>query len=247
MQAKIQLSIVLLLIAVNVMSQHRQQAIPGQIETCINRFQLRSSDKNGNGWAHYYIPKGMGDTLTVKMSCVYVGRQTHAPHVHNEDEAFYIIRGPVNFHINGEERILHTGDFVYTPGKSSHNIQRVNETDTIKYLVIKRETVKDVDTPRSTGKANYTMDDCCHYPANDSAWADRKNAASVKLLDKAFADGFQIVMERVTNRKKVFQNANPRNAGQTAIYVLSGEADVTLDGQRARLYADNTFYCPKQS
>jgi quercetin dioxygenase-like cupin family protein len=235
----------ILLSAPGAKAQKRQYAVPGDIETYIDRFELRASDKNANGWAHYYIPREMGDTLTVKMSCVYTGRQTHAPHVHNEDESFYIVRGPVNFHINGEERILRTGDFVYTPSGSSHNIQRTNEQDTIKYLVIKRETVGHVDRPHPVSKPDYTFDDCTVLPS--SAWtADATNNAQLTLLDKHFADGFQVVMTRATQNGRVFRNDNPL-PGQVAIYVLSGNATVTLDGHRSQIGVDNTFYCPKNA
>ncbi|MDR1919780.1 MAG: cupin domain-containing protein [Tannerellaceae bacterium] len=230
-----------------VLNSQNKQVVPGQVESYIDRFELRPSDKNANGWAHYYIPKGMGDTLTVKMSCVYIGTQTHAPHTHKEDEAFYIVRGPVNFHINGVERVLNTGDFVYTPSGSSHNIQRVNETDTIKYLVLKRETLKAVDQPYRVAKPDYVMDDCCTYPARHPQWTDPRREASLVLLDKNFAAGFQVVMHRVTKNSRVFQNEKPRQPGQLALYILEGEADISLDGQIAQLTADNTLYCPRNS
>jgi quercetin dioxygenase-like cupin family protein len=236
----------LLLSAITLTAQNKQQAVPGNIESCINRFELRPTDKNGNGWAHYYIPASMGDTLTVKMSCVYIGKQTHTPHTHNEDEAFYIIKGPVNFHINGNERILNTGDFVYTPSGSYHNIQRVNETDTIKYLVLKRETTGHVDKPHPVSKPGYTFDDCAYYTAQHPGWAKGKEASQL-LLDKHFADGFQVVLSRVTNDSKVFPDRKHRKGGQVALYIINGEASLTLDGQQARIETDNTLYCPKGS
>jgi len=236
----------LICLSLEVVSQEIVRTVPGNIESYIDRFEENRVGRNRNGWAHYYIPKGMGDTLTVKMSCVYEGTQTHAPHTHNEDEAFYIVRGPVNFHINGEERIFNAGDFIYTPSGSSHNIQRVNN-DTIKYLVIKRETVKPVDTPHKVGKLNYTMDDCCYLLSEDPAWSQSKNNSRIVAIDKDFADGFQIVMERVLDNDKVFSNENLLSSGQTAIYIIGGKAEVTLNGQKADLSADNTFYCPKNA
>ncbi|MDR1407097.1 MAG: cupin domain-containing protein [Tannerella sp.] len=240
-------SIGILLLSLHAKAQNRQYAVPGNIESYIDRFELRTSDMNGNGWAHYYIPRGMGDTLTVKMSCVYLGKQTHAPHVHHEDESFYVVRGPVNFHINGEERIFNTGDFVYTPSGSSHNIQRVSEQDTIKYLVIKRETAGHVDKPHPVGKPDYTFDDCITYPSKHTEWTGAGNDAQLVLLDRHFADGFHIVMTRVTDSDKVFPHADSRRPGQAALYILSGRATVTLDGQSSSIGADNTFYCPKNA
>ena len=236
----------LLIVSVNVIAQEIRRAVPGEIETYIDRFSIGRVSKNQNGWAHYYIPKGMGDTLTVKMSCVFICKQTHAPHTHHEDEAFFVIKGPVIFHINGEERIMKTGDFAYTPSGTYHNIQRTNETDTVKYLVMKRETVRAVEKPYITGRA-YTLDDCYFFLTNHPEWNRNKEAASITLLDKKFAAGLHIVIERVTNNNKVFQRQNPDDQRQIAIYVMQGEAEVTLNGQRAKIGADNTFFCPKKS
>lgn len=233
-------------ICLPIFAQEKQRAVPGNIESFIDRFEENRVSKNKNGWAHYYIPKGMADTLTVKMSCVYDGTQTHPPHVHHEDEAFYIVQGPVNFHINGEEQILNTGDFIYTPSGSSHNIQRVNN-DTIKYLVIKRETLKAVSQPYRVGKKEYTYSDCCSYLSKDPRWT-QKGEARIVALDKTFADGFEIILERILDNKKVVSNKqSPQKGKQTALYILSGEAEVTLDRDKATLYTDNTFYCPKTS
>lgn len=226
-------------------AQQVQRPVPGNIETYIHRFDIDRVDKNNNGWANYYIPRGMGDTLTVKMSCVFKGTATHAPHSHNEDEAFYIVKGPVNFHINGEERILNTGDFVYTPSGSSHNIQRVGN-DTILYLVLKRETLRAVDKPHSVGKPGYTMADCCYYPAYDPVWV-KGGDVQITLLDKAFADGYQVRLNRVTDDRLLLRDTDLSQSGQVALYLLQGKAMASVNGMEVQLQADNTLYCPKTS
>jgi mannose-6-phosphate isomerase-like protein (cupin superfamily) len=228
------------------LAQEVRRAVPGEIETFIDRFNIERVSKNQNGWAHYYIPRDMSDTLTVKMSCVYIGKQTHAPHTHNEDECFYVVKGPVRFHINGEERVMNTGDFAYTPSGTHHNIQRTNEVDTIKYLVMKRETLRAVDKPYITGRP-YTLDDCYTFPANNPEWIRSGEPASICLLDKNFAAGFNVLMERVTDNATIFGRQKLNEQGQVAIYIIEGEAEVMLDGQRAQISADNTFYCPKKS
>ena len=240
MQTKLYFLIGALAVSLLSFAQGKQRAVPGDIESYIDRFEESRVDKNNNGWAHYYIPKGMGDTLTVKMSCVFNGTQTHPPHTHHEDEAFYIIRGPVNFHINGEERTLQTGDFIYTPSGSSHNIQRIGN-DTIKYLVLKRETSQPVTQPYKVGKADYTYGDCCNYLSKDPAWM-KAGAARITALEKTFADGFEVILQRVTDSRNYTEKAK-----QTALYIISGDAEVSLDGKQAALHADNTFYCPKGS
>jgi len=233
--------------ALSVMAQERADAsasaAAGDIEALIHRFELRQSDLHGNGWSHYYIPREMGDTLTVKMSCVYKGMQTHAPHTHNEDEAFFVIRGPQLFHINGVERVVETGDFVYTPSLSSHNIARVSESDTIKYLVLKRETKGQVPGPYPFYKADYTFDDCITCPSRFPEWADSQKNAEIPLLKGSYSNGFQIDLLRFVDDEAQLNH----DSGQLAIYVVSGEAVVMLGGKQSSLYADNTFYCPKNS
>lgn len=245
MKTKIYFLIAVFTFPLIVFAQDGQRAVPGDIESYIDRFDEHKVNKNKNGWAHYYIPKGMADTLTVKMSCVYEGTQTHPPHTHHEDEAFYIIQGPVNFHINGEERILNTGDFVYTPSGSFHNIQRVGN-DTIKYLVLKRETIQPVAKPYKVGKADYTFEDCCYHISKDPGWI-KEGASHIIALDKTFADGFEVILERMTADTGMYPANYSGKAKQTAIYIISGEGEVNFDGQRAILNADNTFYCPKKS
>lgn len=243
MKTKIYFLIAVFILPLIAFAQDKRRAIPGDIESYIDRFEEGKVDKNKNGWAHYYIPKGMADTLTVKMSCVYEGTQTHPPHTHHEDEAFYIIKGPVNFHINGEERILDTGDFVYTPSGSFHNIQRVGN-DTIKYLVLKRETIQPVTKPYKVGKTDYTFEDCCYHISKDPEWI-KDGASHIIALDKIFADGFEVILKRVMDNTEVFLKNDSEEGKQTAIYIISGSADIRFDGQQATLYADNTFYCPK--
>lgn len=210
------------------------------IELLVDRFTVDKATKNRTGWAHYYIPKGMADTLTVKMSCVFEGTQTHAPHVHNEDEAFYIVKGPVRFHINGVEKIINEGDFIYTPSGSSHNIQRISN-DTIKYLVLKRESLASLEEPYSVGNANYTFDDCLvpHENWNQSQWNEKT------LLNKDFADGFQVTLHKI-RKNEVYAFDDPAQR-QNAIYVLQGKTSIKTHGQETVISEDNTFYSPKGS
>jgi mannose-6-phosphate isomerase-like protein (cupin superfamily) len=210
------------------------------IEALIDRFYSSKTTKNNNGWFHYYIPRDMGDTLTVKMSCVFEGKQTHVPHVHNEDEAFYIIKGPVMFHINGVEKVLYEGDFIYTPSGSSHNIQRINE-DTIKYLVIKREWVRNLEDPFKVGNPDYTFDDCLVRNENYS----KPNFNEKTLLNKEFADGFHVTINKIQKNKTFSNQLNSNN--QTAIYILEGKTKINFNNQEAIIGGNSTFYSPKGS
>ncbi len=223
-----------------VYSQSRQIDSSTDMEALVDRFKEEKVTKNRNGWFHYYIPKGMADTLTVKMSCVFEGTQTHAPHIHNEDEAFYIVKGPVRFHINGIEKNLNEGDFIYTPSGSSHNIQRIHN-DTIKYLVIKRESLIALEKPYSVGNTNYTFDDC--YVPHENYGRLQFNEKT--LLNKDFADGFQVTLNKI--RKNELYTYKDSAQRQNAIYILQGRTKVRINGQETIINKDNTFYSPKGS
>lgn len=232
--------------AVDAAAQGRgreRRPVPGRIETHIDRFEPARRQTTGNGWQHFFIPPGMADTLTVKLSTVYKGTATHDPHSHFPDETFYIVRGPVRVHIDGEERVLRTGDFYYTPSGSRHNIQRTSERDTIQYLMFMRETDRPLDKP-FRARAGYTFDDCVTHPSADPQWTADGDAQS-ELLDAGFADGMRVVMDRVASRGNVLSNAP--GAGKTALYILSGRGIVTLDGRRARIERENAVICPRGS
>jgi mannose-6-phosphate isomerase-like protein (cupin superfamily) len=230
----------LLIVPLSSYTQDRLKEVERNIDSLVDRFEKKQVVKNNNGWFYYFIPKGMADTLTVKMSCVFEGTQTHSHHSHNEDEAFYIVKGPVNFHINNEERVLNEGDLIYTPSGSSHNIQRINN-DTIKYLVIKREWLTILDKPYKVGTANYSFDDC-YFP---SKVYDKWNNQEVVLLSKDFSDGLQITINKIP--ENVSFSSKNSSLSQTAIYVIKGSAKIDYYGQETIIKENNTFYCPKGS
>ncbi len=224
--------------------QQMRRPVPGEIETHIDRLAPGRESPTRNGWQHYFIPPGMADTLTVKVSCVYNGTSTHTPHSHFPDETFYILRGPVRISVNGEERVLQTGDFYYTPSGSTHNIQRTSEADTIKYLMFMRETTARLDKPFRATKPGYTVDDCITFRADDPRWT-RQGNARVELLSAEFGDGLRVVMDRIVKGRKTLRNE--RGAGKTAVYVVSGRADITIDGQKAGIAGESAFICPRGS
>ena len=224
-------------------SQQKQSSGNYPIADYLNTLDETKADSNSSGWAYWFVPKGEADTLTIKMSSVWKVVGTHEPHAHNEDEAFFIAQGPVIVHLNGEERELQTGDFFYTPSNSSHNIRRAGEGP-IKYLVMKRETTEKLDKPYTVAKADYTMDDCTFFPMNDANWASGA-PGRVIAIDENFSDGLRVAMRRVTKDDAAFQNQEPHAHTQEVIYIVSGQAEVTLDNSEPTVIGPNTsFYCP---
>jgi quercetin dioxygenase-like cupin family protein len=49
------------------------------------------------------------------------------PHHHPWDEAYYVIEGVVRFSLDGEEKLVKAGDFVFAPGGKPHGFQGASE------------------------------------------------------------------------------------------------------------------------
>ncbi|KAA6316675.1 hypothetical protein EZS27_033046 [termite gut metagenome] len=224
----------------------QQSTLPSdfKIETYINKFNEDSVFPNGTaGWSYWFFAPGVTDTLSIKTSRIYLSNASHSPHTHPADEAFYILQGPVIVHINGNEHTLQTGDFYYCPSFSSHNIARAGK-EPIQYYIMTRET-KGKNRAYPVGKKDYTIDDCIYFPNNDTAWTNDEKSATVKALDEKFSGGMRILMHRVTPEDINYSTRKPYTAEQEVFYVISGEADVTLDGQTSHIQSNTAFWCPK--
>ena len=49
------------------------------------------------------------------------------PHHHPWDEAYYVVEGDVSFSLNGQEKLVKAGDFVYAPGGTLHGFHGASE------------------------------------------------------------------------------------------------------------------------
>jgi len=89
-----------------------------------------------------HMKQGEGETLNVlgaQVRFLCTGDQTdhawsmmevvlprHAgppPHDHAWDEAYYVTRGQVRFLLEGQEKVLRAGEFLYAPGGTLHGFQ----------------------------------------------------------------------------------------------------------------------------
>jgi len=50
------------------------------------------------------------------------------PHEHPWDEAYYVLEGEVAFLLNGEQRLVKRGEFIYAPGGTVHAFQGASES-----------------------------------------------------------------------------------------------------------------------
>ena len=112
------------------------------IENCVNEFSMDRSEKTNVGYQYWFADKNFIDGRTLKMSVVGPHSSTHAPHVHKEDEFFFVLEGTAEFYLAGKKKIVRPYASLYCPSNVEHGISNVGDTE-LKYLVIKKyETEK---------------------------------------------------------------------------------------------------------
>ncbi len=107
------------------------------IENCVNEFDMEDATKTSSGYRYWFVDKNFIDGRTLKLSVVEPGKATHAPHVHENDEFFFILEGKAKFHLNGKETVVGPYTSLYCPSNIPHGISNAGDTE-LKYLVIKK-------------------------------------------------------------------------------------------------------------
>jgi quercetin dioxygenase-like cupin family protein len=107
------------------------------IDNCVNEFSMDGTIPTKAGYQYWFIDKDFLDGRTLKMSVVKPGTATHPPHVHTEDEFFFILEGKAEFHLNGETTVAEAYASFYCPADSKHGIKNAGDSS-LKYLVIKK-------------------------------------------------------------------------------------------------------------
>jgi len=75
------------------------------IENCVNIFDSSKSQKTKVGYQYWFADKDFIDGRTLKMSVVAPHSATHPPHVHNEDEFFFVLEGTAEFYLDGKTKV----------------------------------------------------------------------------------------------------------------------------------------------
>ena len=107
------------------------------IENCVNEFTMEKAIKAKTGYRYWFVDKDFIDGRTLKLSVVAPNQATHDPHVHDEDEFFFILEGKAKFHLDGKEKIVGPYTSLYCPANMAHGISNAGDTE-LKYLVIKK-------------------------------------------------------------------------------------------------------------
>jgi len=118
---------------------HVEAGLPKKftIENCVNQFSMEGVEESKTGYKYWFADKNFIDGRTLKLSVVKPGLKTHAPHVHEMDEFFFILEGKANFHLNGETKVVGPYTSLYCPANMPHGISNAGDNE-LKYLVIKQ-------------------------------------------------------------------------------------------------------------
>lgn len=201
---------------------------------------MQKVNYNKTGWAYWFItPGGIADTLSVKMSYVDKGINTHLPHMHKEDELFYLIEGEAKVHLNGEERFIKAGDSFYAPGNSLHNISRIDTMNAIKYVMFKRETPNGLDNAYLPKNKDYSIENCLSL----SSSMNLKDTSRWCLTKEFTNNGLnaQFCILKKNSLRQYHDN------GQIVCFILEGKVLVTIDNHSYVVEALSSCYFPAES
>lgn len=112
------------------------------IDNCVSKFDVNKIDSTKVGYQFWFVDKEFIDGRTLKMSVVKPHAATHPPHLHIEDEFFFVLEGTAEFYLNGETTTAEPYASFYCPANSKHGIRNIGDTE-LKYLVIKKYLNKD--------------------------------------------------------------------------------------------------------
>ena len=112
------------------------------IDNCVSEFSPKDVIKTAVGYQFWFVDKEFLDGRTLKMSVVKPHDATHPPHIHSEDEFFFVLEGTAEFYLDGKTKTAGAYASFYCPANVAHGIRNVGETE-LKYLVIKKYNMKD--------------------------------------------------------------------------------------------------------
>ena len=107
------------------------------IDNCINKFSIDKIEKTKAGYQYWFADPNFADGKTLKMSVVAPHSATHPPHMHAEDEFFFILEGKAELYLKGTWTPAKPYTSFYCPSNVEHGIRNAGDTE-LKYLVIKQ-------------------------------------------------------------------------------------------------------------
>lgn len=107
------------------------------IDNCVTVFNPDKVEKTAVGFQYWFVDKNFIDGRTLKVSSVAPHSATHAPHIHAEDEFFFVLEGKAEFILSGKTKVVEGYASFYCPSNVEHGIRNVGDKE-LKYLVIKK-------------------------------------------------------------------------------------------------------------
>jgi quercetin dioxygenase-like cupin family protein len=107
------------------------------IGNCINSFSMDRIEKTRAGYQYWFADKDLAGGKTLKMSVVVPHSATHPPHIHPEDEFFFVLEGTAEFYLKGTWTAAGPYTSFYCPSNVEHGIRNAGDT-ILKYLVLKK-------------------------------------------------------------------------------------------------------------
>ena len=131
------LCVFLLSAPTTLFSQSKLDSAKWPIDKYVNVFSKDRIEKTDAGYQYWFVGKELADGKTLKMSVVKPHSATHPPHVHPEEEFFFVLEGKIEFFLNGQRKTVGPLSSMYCPPNVEHGLRNVGDTEA-KYLVVKK-------------------------------------------------------------------------------------------------------------
>lgn len=106
------------------------------VTNCVNQFNMKDTIQTKAGYQYWFADKDFINGRTLKLSAVAPGTATHKPHIHKEDEFFFVLEGEAMFYLGTDSVIVKPYASLYCPKNVYHGIRNAGSTE-LKYLVVK--------------------------------------------------------------------------------------------------------------
>jgi len=121
--------------------ENKSEAKKYTLDNCITSFSPDKVEKTEAGYQFWFVNKDFAEGKTLKLSVVAPHKATHAPHVHPEDEFFFILEGKAEVYLDGKWKAVEANTSFYCPSNVEHGIRNPGDKE-LKYLVIKKYETK---------------------------------------------------------------------------------------------------------
>ena len=106
------------------------------VDRCAVSLNDQEKIQGQHGWQFWFVRKEFSNGLNLKMSAVDPHQAHHGAHVHEEQEIFYVVKGTMEFTLDGKTCVMGPNSAFFCPPGVSHGVRNVGD-DQAQYLVIK--------------------------------------------------------------------------------------------------------------